>query len=96
MWRPELRLYAIKVMHAHLEDTADARERFRREFAAVFPKVEPELSQFLASKGAPANYKITGGLAKLELAGGGFLRWRSNPVSMVCFKSGTNVSVLKR
>jgi hypothetical protein len=49
---------------------------------------------FLASKGAPSDYTITAGLAKLEVAGGGALRWRSNPVSMVCFKSGTNMLYL--
>jgi uncharacterized membrane protein YbaN (DUF454 family) len=44
-----------------------------------------QLRQFLAAKGAPADYELTQGLAKLQLKGGGLLRWRDNPVSMVCF-----------
>ena len=43
---------------------------------------------FMKAKGAPDDFVITGGLAKLELAGGGFLVWRSQPVSMICFKQG--------
>ena len=48
------------------------------------------LRQFIAQKGAPADYELTTGLAKLELKGGGLLRWRGNPVSMVCFDRGGN------
>lgn len=44
--------------------------------------------QFLAGKGAPSDYELTKGLARLQLTGGGLLRWRSNPVSMVCFDRG--------
>ncbi len=47
-----------------------------------------QLRQFLAKKGAPADYEVTQGLARLELKGGGLLRWRGNPVSMVCFDRG--------
>lgn len=47
-----------------------------------------QLRQFLARGGAPADYEVTSGLAKLKLTGGGLLRWRSNPVSMVCFDRG--------
>ncbi len=43
---------------------------------------------FMADKGAPADFEVPGGLAKLELAGGGFLRWRSQPVAMICFHQG--------
>jgi hypothetical protein len=46
------------------------------------------LRQFIAQKGAPADYELTKGLEKLELKGGGLLRWRGNPVSMVCFDRG--------
>jgi hypothetical protein len=49
-----------------------------------------ELRQFLAARGAPANYEITRGLERLTLTGGGVLRWRDNPVSMVCFDRGDN------
>jgi hypothetical protein len=44
-----------------------------------------QLRQFIAAKGAPADYDLTKGLAQLPLKGGGLLRWRGNPVSMVCF-----------
>jgi len=49
-----------------------------------------KLRQFLAQKGAPAGYELTKGLDKLQLRGGGPLRWRGNPVSMVCFDRGGN------
>lgn len=48
-----------------------------------------QLRQFIAQRGAPADYDVTSGLAKLQLKGGGLLRWRGNPVSMVCFDRGT-------
>jgi uncharacterized membrane protein YbaN (DUF454 family) len=50
--------------------------------------------QFLASKGAPADYEVTRGLAGLQVVGGGCLHWRNNPVSMVCFKSGPSMLYL--
>lgn len=45
-----------------------------------------QVRQFMASRGAPADYELTPGLLKAELAGGAFLKWRSRPVSMVCFR----------
>ncbi len=33
---------------------------------------------------------MSAGLNKLQLTGAGLLRWRSNPVSMVCFNRGDN------
>lgn len=47
-----------------------------------------QVRQYLASKGAPKDYQITSGLAKLSLTGAGALTWRGNPVSMVCFNRG--------
>jgi uncharacterized membrane protein YbaN (DUF454 family) len=58
-----------------------------------------QLRQFIATKGAPADYELTQGLAQLQLKGGGLLRWRGNPVSMVCFDRGGStlfLFVLKR
>jgi hypothetical protein len=52
------------------------------------------VKQMLASKGSPVDYQLTSGLANLQIAGGGSLRWRSNPVSMVCFHNGTNMLYL--
>jgi uncharacterized membrane protein YbaN (DUF454 family) len=49
-----------------------------------------QLRQFIAQKGAPADYELTQGLERLQLRGGGLLRWRGNPVSMVCFDRGGN------
>jgi hypothetical protein len=46
--------------------------------------------RYLAARGAPADYVVPPGLAPLQLTGGGFLRWRSQPVSMVCFNRGDN------
>lgn len=47
-----------------------------------------QVRQLLASRGAPADYDLARGLEHLQLTGGGRLRWRSNPVAMVCFDRG--------
>jgi len=47
-----------------------------------------QIRQFMASRGAPADYDLTRGLGNLQLTGGGRLTWRSNPVTMVCFDRG--------
>lgn len=47
-----------------------------------------QLRQFIATRGAPADFRVPPGLEKLSLTGGGVLRWRSHPVSMVCFDRG--------
>jgi len=47
-----------------------------------------QVRAFLASRGGPADYELKPGLAKLQLSGGGLLRWRGHPVSMVCFDRG--------
>ena len=49
-----------------------------------------QVRNFLAARGAPANYDVTRGLEKLELTGAGLLRWRNHPVAMVCFNRGDN------
>ena len=54
----------------------------------IATKDPTELRNFIASKGAPANYSLTAGLKNTPLKGGGILRWRGNPVSMVCFDKG--------
>ncbi|HWV98696.1 MAG TPA: hypothetical protein VNZ64_03280 [Candidatus Acidoferrum sp.] len=46
------------------------------------------LRQALAGRGAPADYEVPNGLARLQLTGGAALTWRANPVSMVCFDRG--------
>ena len=59
-----------------------------------------QVRQFMASRGAPADYDVAPGLEKLQLTGGGRLTWRSNPVAMVCFDRGDKqmlfLFVLKR
>jgi len=61
---------------------------------------QTQLRQFIAKKGAPADYLLTQGLQRLQLKGGGLQRWRGNPVSMVCFDCGGSkmlfLFVLKR
>jgi len=49
-----------------------------------------ELRHLISTTGAPADYALTRGLEKLPLTGGGSLRWRSNPVAMVCFDCGAS------
>ncbi len=53
-----------------------------------------QVRQFLASRGAPADYDLTRGLEQLQLTGGGRLTWRSNPVTMVCFDRGDKQMLL--
>lgn len=51
----------------------------------------PDMAQlrgFLAQGGAPSDYEVPAGLARRQLTGGGLLKWRSQPVSMVCFDRG--------
>jgi hypothetical protein len=52
-----------------------------------------ELRKSLESRGAPGDYDLTKGLERLALTGGAALRWRNNPVSMVCFNRGDNQMV---
>lgn len=47
-----------------------------------------QVRQFMAARGAPADYELPPGLAKLSLTGGGRLQWRGHAVSMVCFDRG--------
>ena len=47
-----------------------------------------QIRQFMAQRGAPADYHVPRGLERLQLTGGGRLTWRNNPVSMVCFDRG--------
>jgi hypothetical protein len=49
-----------------------------------------QIRQFMAAGGAPSDYVVPKGLDRLQLTGGGLLRWRNNPVSMVCFDRGGN------
>jgi hypothetical protein len=54
-----------------------------------------QLRQFVAARGAPADYQVPQGLEMLELTGGAALSWRTNPVAMVCFKQkGTSMLYL--
>ena len=55
---------------------------------------QTQLRRFIATNGAPADYLLTDGLTKLPLKGGGLLRWRGNPVSMVCFDRAGNTLFL--
>lgn len=45
-----------------------------------------QVRDYMRSKGAPADFEVPAGLQQIELAGGGFLRWHNNPVSMICFR----------
>jgi hypothetical protein len=47
-----------------------------------------QLRQFAAAHGTPADFVVPNGLTKLQLTGGGELRWRSNPVTMICYDRG--------
>ena len=47
-----------------------------------------QVRQFLARRGAPADFVLPNGLDKLSVTGGVSARWRGHPVSMVCFDRG--------
>jgi hypothetical protein len=47
-----------------------------------------QVRNWMASKGAPWDFSVPKGLARLPLTGGGVLRWRNHPVSMMCFDRG--------
>ncbi len=47
-----------------------------------------QIRQFMAERGAPADYRVPQGLERLQLTGAGLLAWRSHPVAMVCFDRG--------
>ncbi len=47
-----------------------------------------QVRSLLSARGAPADFPLPGPLTKLTPTGGGVLRWRNNPVSMVCFDRG--------
>jgi hypothetical protein len=51
---------------------------------------EPAVRQYLVSHGAPADFKLTAGLEKLAVKGGGRLSWHNQPVSMMCFSLTNN------
>ncbi len=42
----------------------------------------------MASRGAPSEFSLPNGLSRLQVVGGGALKWRNNPVTMVCFDRG--------
>jgi hypothetical protein len=44
--------------------------------------------EFFAMREAPADYVVPKSLDTLALTGGGILRWRSHPVSMMCYNRG--------
>lgn len=46
--------------------------------------------QYLASHGAPADFKLTPALEKLPVKGGGRLSWQNQPVAMMCFALTNN------
>jgi hypothetical protein len=46
------------------------------------------LRSALAASGAPGDYSVPPGLGAKPLTGGGVLRWRNHPVTMVCFNRG--------
>jgi len=47
-----------------------------------------QVRQFMARRGTPSDYTLPKTLEKLSVTGGVCLRWRGNPVSMVCFDRG--------
>lgn len=49
-----------------------------------------QIRNFLAQKGAPADYTLTAGLRTVPAKGGAALSWQAKPVAMVCFSLPQN------
>lgn len=49
--------------------------------------------RYMDERQAPSTFEIPPGLQTLSLTGGGLLRWRNHPVSMICYDRGTNQMV---
>lgn len=49
-----------------------------------------QVRDWMKSHGAPADFAVPKRLSGLQLTGGGVLRWRNHPVSMVCYNRGDN------
>ncbi len=47
-----------------------------------------QVRRWMADHGAPSDFLLPDGLARLNLTGGGVLHWRNQPVTMVCFDRG--------
>jgi hypothetical protein len=93
-----LGLLAFSPRIQHFARFADYREMMLskavRGYTMDWPTPDMgELRQKVQKRGAPADYDLTPALAKLKLTGGATLRWRSNPVTMVCFDRGDNQMV---
>ena len=91
----------------HTRSTEDSLEVFRnrmigtalREYRMdIVTNDMLQIRRFLTQNRAPADYELTGTMAKLVPVGAGLLSWQGQPVSMVCFDSGerstTNVLYL--
>jgi hypothetical protein len=47
-----------------------------------------EIRNYLARRNAPADYQLRPGMEKLPALGCGIVRWRNEPVSMICLDRG--------
>lgn len=47
-----------------------------------------QIREFLANRGAPADYHLSPPLQKLPGVGCAFLKWQNQPVSLICFRLG--------
>ena len=88
-----LALSAVWLRPAVPDHFANFRDRMvstaLREYSMdIVTNDRPALRQAIQARGAPADYEISPGLAKLQLTGGAALVWRNHPVSMVCFDRG--------
>jgi hypothetical protein len=64
------------------------RSALREYKMEILTKDMGELRNWMQSRQAPADFAVPKGLAKLQLTGGGVLRWQNHPVSMACFDRG--------
>lgn len=72
---------------------ADCRARLVRETLRsyqmqIMTNDLEQVRRFLGQQGAPADYRVPPSLNRMTVTGGGKLKWRGNPVSMVCFDKG--------
>ena len=88
-----LGLAALWFRPAPSDSFATFRERTVLGVQRVYPAMDiatndmAQVRKFLASRNAPADYKLPAGLSRLPVIGAGVLSWQGRGVSMVCLDS---------
>lgn len=85
LWRPPSPAVPDRFVHFRDRMAGYAQRQYGMD---IETEDMTRLRDFLRRGGAPADYEIPPSLKQRSLTGGGVLKWRGNPVSMVCFDRG--------